>query len=76
MYVFLCVCIILVELFFLYKLGLMINLIYVWLFLKYLMWYMCFCLKGNLSVILMIKMWKGEGYKDLGGSLLLWCSID
>lgn len=76
MQVFPCVCIISAEPFFPHKSGLMINSTHAWSLLKHLTRYMRFRLKGNSSVILMIKTWKGEGYKDLGGSLSSWRSID
>lgn len=69
MQVFPCVCIISAEPFFPRKLGLMINSTHAWSLLKHLTRYMRFRLKGNSSVILMIKKCKREEYKDLGGSL-------
>lgn len=76
MQVFPCVCIISAEPFFPRKSGLMINSTHAWSLLKHLTRYMRFRLKGNSSVILMIKTCKREGYKDLGGSLSSWRSID
>lgn len=64
MQVFPCVCIISAEPFFPRKSGLTINSTHAWSLLKHLTRYMRFRLKGNSSVILMIKTWKGEGWRD------------